>query len=72
MPRKALLTWELYLARSTPAKYIGSVEAADAEAAIEAATKEFEVKDPKRLIAVARSASGSILYDSVPTMEASK
>jgi hypothetical protein len=57
MPRKerpppALLTWEIYLARSTPAKYIGRVEAVDADAAIEAAAKEFDVKDPKRLIAV--------------------
>jgi hypothetical protein len=42
-------------ARSTPAKYVGRVEAADADAAIEAATKEFEVKDPKRLIAVRRA-----------------
>jgi hypothetical protein len=63
MPRKepqppkeaSLLTWEIYLARSTPAKYVGRVEAADADAAIEAATKEFEVKDPKRLIAVRRA-----------------
>jgi 1,2-phenylacetyl-CoA epoxidase PaaB subunit len=60
MPRKErllppLLTWEIYLARSTLAKYVGSVEAADADAAIEAATKEFQVKDPKRLIAVRRA-----------------
>jgi hypothetical protein len=39
MPRKLppeeapLLTWEIYLARSTPAKCIGRAEAADADAA---------------------------------------
>jgi hypothetical protein len=53
-PKEApLLTWEIYVARSTPAKYVGRVEAADADAAIEAAVKEFEA-DPKRLIAVRR------------------
>lgn len=41
---------------ATPAKHVGIVEAADADAAIEEAIKEFEIKDPsrqKRLIAVA-------------------
>jgi hypothetical protein len=37
------------------AKHLGSVEAADAEAAIEAAAKEFKVA-PKRLVAVRRAA----------------
>ena len=46
---------KIYFARSTPAKYVGRVEAADPDAAIEAATKEFEVKDPRRLIAVKRA-----------------
>jgi hypothetical protein len=58
MPRKEPqpppLTWEIYLARSTPAKYVGRIEAADADAAIEAASNEFEVKDPNWLIAVRR------------------
>jgi hypothetical protein len=36
------------------AKHLGSVEAADAEAAIEAAAKEFKV-DAKRLMAVSRA-----------------
>jgi 1,2-phenylacetyl-CoA epoxidase PaaB subunit len=56
-PRKAqpLLKWEIYQARSTPAKYVGTVEAADADAAIEAAAKEFNVREPKRLIAVRRA-----------------
>jgi hypothetical protein len=40
-----------------PAKFIGRVEAADAEAAIEAAVKEFEIAEAqaKRLIAVRRA-----------------
>jgi hypothetical protein len=50
----SLLVWEIYQARSTPAKYIGTVEATDADTAIEAAAKEFNVEDPKRLIAVRR------------------
>jgi hypothetical protein len=43
--------------RATPAKFVGIVEAADADAAIEEAIKEFEIKDPsrrKRLIGVRR------------------
>jgi hypothetical protein len=47
-----LLKWEIYQARSTPAKYIGTVEAADAEAAVEATAKVFGIKDAKRLISV--------------------
>jgi hypothetical protein len=47
MPGKALLTGEIYLTRSTPAKLDGRVEAPDAEAATEAAAKEFGA-DPKR------------------------
>ena len=52
MPRKPkpLPTWEIYIATAKP-KHLGTVEAADAEAAIEAAAKEFKV-DPKRLMAV--------------------
>src|SRR5262249_36739274 len=48
--------WDVYLARRTPAKLVGTVEANDADTAIEKAAMEFEVKDPKRLIAVKRSA----------------
>jgi len=33
-PKEApLLAWEIYVARSTPSKYVGRVEAADADAA---------------------------------------
>ena len=46
------LSWAIYLARSKPAKWLGTVEAADADAAIEAATKEFAVKDSRHVIAV--------------------
>ena len=47
--------WDIYLAKHTPAKLVGTVEATDADAAIEKAGMEFEVKDPKRLIAVRRA-----------------
>jgi 1,2-phenylacetyl-CoA epoxidase PaaB subunit len=50
-----LTKWEIYVARSTPAKYVGTVEAPDADAAVEAAATEFKVTDPKRLIAVRRA-----------------
>jgi hypothetical protein len=49
-----LPSWNI---RSTPAKPVGIVEAPDADAPIEEAIKEFEIKDPsrqKRLIAVRR------------------
>jgi hypothetical protein len=57
LTRKPLLQWEIYLARSTPAKYIGTVEAADADAAIKAAIKEFNIAEPQasRLIPVRRA-----------------
>jgi hypothetical protein len=58
MPRKEQpsLRWDIYLARSTPAKLMGSVVAPDADAAVEAAIREFGIKEPhaKRLIAVRR------------------
>jgi 1,2-phenylacetyl-CoA epoxidase PaaB subunit len=50
---KALPRWEIYIARAK-AKHLGTVEAADAEAAIEVAAKEFK-EDPKRLMAVRRA-----------------
>ncbi len=48
------VTWDIYQARSTPAKWLGTVEATDTGAAIKEATKQFAVKDPKRLIAIRR------------------
>jgi hypothetical protein len=57
-PRKEQpkLRWDIYLARSTPAKLIGTVQAPDADAAVEAAIREFDIKGEhaKRLIAVRR------------------
>jgi hypothetical protein len=47
-------SWDIHLARHTPAKWIGTVEAADADAAIEEAAKQFAIQDTKRLIAVRR------------------
>jgi len=46
------LSWAIYLARSKPAKWLGTVEAADADEAIEAATREFAVKDSGQVIVV--------------------
>jgi hypothetical protein len=40
--------------KPAPAKWLGTVQASDAEAAIKEATKQFEVKDPKRPIAIRR------------------
>ena len=49
-----MTSWAIYLARQTPAKWLGTVEAADHDAAIEAAVAAFGVKDPKRLVAFRR------------------
>jgi GTP pyrophosphokinase len=46
--------WDVYLARHTPAKLVGTVEAGDVDAAIEKAAKEFNVPNPRKLIAVQR------------------
>ncbi len=56
MPRKppAPTSWDIYLARHTPANWIDIVEAADANAVIAAAAREFKVPDPRKLIAVQR------------------
>ena len=51
-PRLTPLSWDIYRAASK-AKWIGSVEAADAHAAIEAAAEEFAT-DASKLIAVQR------------------
>jgi hypothetical protein len=47
------VTWDIYEASHTPAKWLGTVEAATADEAIEVAAKEFGI-EPKRLIAVRR------------------
>jgi hypothetical protein len=46
-----MLRWDIYRAA---AKWIGTVEAVDADAAIKDAAKEFNIEDPKKLIAVQR------------------
>ena len=48
------VTWDIYQARHTPAKWLGTVEAATADDAIETAAKEFKI-EPTRLIAVRRA-----------------
>src|SRR5260370_17391904 len=51
-PRPATTSsWDIYLARHMPAKWLGTVEATDADAAIEQAVKEFDVTNPKTLMA---------------------
>jgi hypothetical protein len=49
---RSVSSWDIYLAASK-AKWIGSIEAEDADAAIKAAAIEFKT-DPWRLIAVSR------------------
>jgi hypothetical protein len=49
-----LLRWDIYRA-AAKARLLGTVEAKDAEGAIAVAVKEFQIKDPKRLIAVRRA-----------------
>jgi len=46
--------WDIYVARYSAAKWIGTVEAVDADAAIAEALKLFDVKEPRKLIAVQR------------------
>ena len=51
-------TWYVYRLKHTPATFIGSVEAPDAETAIKRAIEKFDITDPqqqKRLIAQRRS-----------------
>jgi hypothetical protein len=45
--------WDIYLARSAPAKLLGAIEAVSERAAIVNATKEFK-QDAAKLIAVRR------------------
>ncbi len=54
-PKEQPLTmWTIYLARSTPAKWLGTVEASDVDEAIAEAARQFNVKEPKKLVAVRR------------------
>jgi len=54
-PRAATLSsWDIYLARHSPANWIRTIEALDANAAIAEAAKLFDVKEPRKLIAVRR------------------
>jgi hypothetical protein len=47
--------WDIYVVRTTPAKkWLGTVEAADVDAAIAEAIWRFDVKDSTKLIAVRR------------------
>jgi hypothetical protein len=52
--KQAPATWDVYLARHSPVKWIGTVEAIDAYAAIAEAAKLFRVKQQRKLIAVRR------------------
>jgi hypothetical protein len=45
--------WDIYRA-AAKAKWIGTVEAVDADTAIAEAVKRFDVQDPRKLIAVRR------------------
>ena len=47
-------SWGVYLARHAAAKWIGTVEATDADAAIKEPAKKLNVQDIRKLIAVRR------------------
>ena len=49
--RKPLVRWDIYLARHTPARWLGTVEAPDADDAIAEAVRQFGLGG-KKLIAV--------------------
>jgi hypothetical protein len=54
MPKKEY-RWRIYHIKGTPAKFLGTVSAADEQAAIEKAIAELEIEDPqtrKRLVAL--------------------
>jgi hypothetical protein len=67
MPRKPQPSeptrWDIYRA-AAKARWIGTVEATNVNAAIEAATKELNVKDPKKLIAVSADSSACAMVAS--------
>jgi hypothetical protein len=61
MPKKPaperMPSWRIHRIRKTPAAFIGIVEAPDEDAAIQAAIREFRIKDSdeqKRLVATRR------------------
>jgi hypothetical protein len=45
-------SWHIYLVLRSPAEWIGTVEAVDADTAIAEAVKLFDVNDARTLIAV--------------------
>jgi Ser/Thr protein kinase RdoA (MazF antagonist) len=47
-------SWDIYLATHSPAKWIGTIEAVDKDAAIEEAAELFKANDPRKMIAVQR------------------
>ena len=49
-----MLRWDIFSAWHTPAKYIGEVEAVDADAAIKEAAKILKITDDRKLIALRR------------------
>jgi hypothetical protein len=51
-------SWDIYLARHTPAKWVGTVEAVDFDTAIEEATQRFEVENSRKLLVVRRGSKG--------------
>jgi hypothetical protein len=50
-PEVRPMRWDIYRA-AAKARWIGTVEATDADAAIEAAANEYNIADPRKLIAV--------------------
>jgi hypothetical protein len=50
--------WDIYFASSTPATLLGTIEAPNVDAAIEAAVLKFHINDATRLIAVLKSSTG--------------
>jgi hypothetical protein len=53
-PAPVLRNWRIALIKSTPAAFVGYVDAPDAESAIKKAIEEFKIADPqkqRRLIA---------------------
>ena len=45
------MRWDIYRA-AAKAKWLGTVEATNTDAAIEVAAKEYNIADPRKLIAV--------------------
>jgi hypothetical protein len=52
-PEPRPLKWDVYRA-AAKARWIGTVEAPTADAAIKIAAEEYKIADPRRLIAVQR------------------